>query len=46
MNALDRAINFVAPRYGLRRTQARFALEVTEEYLDRRAAPKLRLSLP
>jgi hypothetical protein len=38
MNVLDRAINFVAPRYGLRRTQARMALELTEGYLERHAA--------
>jgi len=38
MNVLDRAINFVAPRYGLRRTQARIALELTEGYLDRHAS--------
>jgi hypothetical protein len=35
MNVLDRAINFVAPRYRLPRTQARMALELTEGYLDR-----------
>jgi capsid protein len=38
MNVLDRAINFVAPRYGLRRTQARMALELTEGYLERHAS--------
>ena len=38
MNVLDRAINFVAPRYGLRRTQARMALGLTEGYLERHAS--------
>jgi capsid protein len=37
MNVLDRAIGIVAPRYALRRTQARAVLTLTQDYMERHA---------
>ena len=37
MNLIDRTIEAMAPRYALRRMQARAALTLTQDYMERHA---------